>query len=745
MLSNNLIQPWMQLVGPGSTKSSFIGAITSDPAVKALLAGTLIVRPLSYHTVGDAHHANSFFSRMAARSPGDFRNSATAFGIDFDPVDLADAPPRGNGTTASLLSNPGSLFSRNHNWPLAYDALYSFLFAIDELLRSGSAVSDIQGAALLEAVRRQQFNGMSQDVSFDSDMRGGDWAIENLLTTPTGFKSPQVGRYGDGILTWNNGATITWMTDGATPFDAAASGASSSSIISDRQLRCADGQVRRADNGSSCISCSPGSHANAQTWDSRADPTKETCVVCPQGSVAASYGASACLLCPTTHEAVSPGLSTCTPCSAGQTSDGQGGLCTPNPPDDTYQWVMVAVASAFGAFLTLFGIRRLRQMYLEHKRQQAEAAALITSQVQTAADAVKEFQAPCVLMKASDFVKQEALRPHEELRDKNLLLFVDTMAMLSDSVSDKCTVFFSHQWCGWSDPDPNRIQFPAMVAAIKMVAEREKRPLDQIYVWADWFSIPQACRPVQQLAIKSLPSLASSLQYFIVVAPETTHANTCVPCNQATYHKRCWCRAEMMSHWSKRGTTNMFYCSAAGLEPMAPSGITKEFLSAVHVFDGELTCCALGHQNGTVPCDREELVFPMLGLYSEIYARREEPQMKVVFDAIEPMVDSIYPNEFGYFSEKGGTVTKPLFGDLTVAMRRFVDARSQQNPVPVNLAKLRAGTTKDISLNNAGMKHGGSKHGSSSSLSLSSTKHGSTMSSVDVVSSVTPTPTPFSV
>ena len=61
------------------------------------------------------------------------------------------------------------------------------------------------------------------------------------------------------------------------------------------------------------------------------------------------------------------------------------------------------------------------------------------------ADAVKEFQAPCVLMKASDFVKQEALRPHEELRDKNLLLFVDTMAMLSDSVSDKCTVFFSHR------------------------------------------------------------------------------------------------------------------------------------------------------------------------------------------------------------------------------------------------------------------------------------------------------------
>ena len=237
---------------------------------------------------------------------------------------------------------------------------------------------------------------------------------------------------------------------------------------------------------SSCIGCSPGTYANQTTWEARTDPLKETCVPCPIGFISSLVAAAVCVPCPATSEASSPGLSECTMCPSGKSSDGVGGRCEPNPPDDTGKYVLIGVAAGLALVGSIVGIRRMIYLYKKYKRQEEEAAALITSQVKSAAESVSEFQAPCVLMKGSDFVQQNALRPHEELREEDLLVFVDTVETLEKFVEGRCTVFFSHQWCGWSDPDPNRIQFPAMVAAIKMVAEKEQCLLDTVYVWAEY-------------------------------------------------------------------------------------------------------------------------------------------------------------------------------------------------------------------------------------------------------------------
>lgn len=48
-------------------------------------------------------------------------------------------------------------------------------------------------------------------------------------------------------------------------------------------------------------------------------------------------------------------------------------------------------------------------------------------------------------------------------------------------------------------------------------------------------------------------------------------------CDRETYHQRTWCRAEVMSHWARRGTSTMFYASEQGLEPMAPGGSAEAF------------------------------------------------------------------------------------------------------------------------------------------------------------------------
>jgi len=162
-----------------------------------------------------------------------------------------------------------------------------------------------------------------------------------------------------------------------------------------------------------------------------------------------------------------------------------------------------------------------------------------------------------------------------------------------------------------------------MCRAILAIGEREGVAPDAIYVWVDWVSIPQRVKSVQQLSISSLPLFASLLHCFVVVTPEAMHHESRQRCDRSTFHSRCWCRAEVMSHWARRGAANMYYADEEGLQPMAPKGVAsvaeeEDFLSSIHVFEGELSCCALGHPGGR-PCDRELLVLPILGLYGQIY------------------------------------------------------------------------------------------------------------------------------
>jgi hypothetical protein len=127
----------------------------------------------------------------------------------------------------------------------------------------------------------------------------------------------------------------------------------------------------------------------------------------------------------------------------------------------------------------------------------------------------------------------------------------------------------------------------------------------------------------------------------------------------------------------------MFYASGEGLQPMAPSGPTDEFLEAIQVFHGDLTCCCRGHEGGA-PCDREFLMLPMLGLYQQIYANRHEERMKKIHDVIEPIISDVFPATFEYTSDFTGTITKPLFGGLIEALR----SKAQQDEVDKSCCQL---------------------------------------------------------
>ena len=156
--------------------------------------------------------------------------------------------------------------------------------------------------------------------------------------------------------------------------------------------------------------------------------------------------------------------------------------------------------------------------------------------------------------------------------------------------------------------------------------------------------------------------------------PEARHADSGEVCSRETYLKRAWCRAEILAFFVRRGPAFMYFLNSpdADLEPMLPSaeGLPENFLELVDVFHGEMTCCKMGHNNGTTPCDREKLVKPMMGLLVELYRdRHEDAAARTIWDAIEPNLQQLYPKTFDYACGPGGrTERRALFGDLVTAM-----------------------------------------------------------------------------
>ena len=56
---------------------------------------------------------------------------------------------------------------------------------------------------------------------------------------------------------------------------------------------------------------------------------------------------------------------------------------------------------------------------------------------------------------------------------------------------------------------------------------------------------------LQKLAIESLATFASTVRYFLVLAPDAIHTDTLKPCNQATYNRRGWVGGDAPSSASR--------------------------------------------------------------------------------------------------------------------------------------------------------------------------------------------------
>ena len=90
------------------------------------------------------------------------------------------------------------------------------------------------------------------------------------------------------------------------------------------------------------------------------------------------------------------------------------------------------------------------------------------------------------------------------------------------------------------------MHFKAIIDAVsalqsRLTEENDPKASLDFYIWLDYFSIPQANKTLQSLSISSLALYASMPDYFLVVAPPTTHVDTQCACDKETYLRRGWC------------------------------------------------------------------------------------------------------------------------------------------------------------------------------------------------------------
>jgi len=240
--------------------------------------------------------------------------------------------------------------------------------------------------------------------------------------------------------------------------------------------------------------------------------------------------------------------------------------------------------------------------------------------------------------------RHERIEAHQKLKQRGELVRWEDLPI------DAHIIFVSHEWVGWSHPDPHGIQLKTFLRVMKRLQcgdiervdmnpfhrilfkqnesttrDAWKEILETAYVWFDWGSMPQpsACPPgtsndeIDKLganlgkAVKSIPAYVEKSDFVAIVAPGCLHAHrrdrktnlrtkTCY----RTYRSRGWCVLEMFASYLSRYKTNpaLLITSKEG----KPEWMSHMEIQKLAVGTCDFTCCQRNHIFGdkTVPCDR---------------------------------------------------------------------------------------------------------------------------------------------
>jgi len=343
------------------------------------------------------------------------------------------------------------------------------------------------------------------------------------------------------------------------------------------------------------------------------------------------------------------------------------------PPHD---YSNLAIAAGVAVAMVLF----MLTVDYGKKRMQAAAAraarlAVLTKQIDDSVEGAGKFMFGMVLLKASDFLKHDKFVAYEKLRDANEVKLLDTIAAAHAFAIDKCIIFFSHQWLGWDEPDPNRVHYACMKRAVERVVDESATSLEQTWVWVDYSCMPQLNQTTLGLAVSDLSEVACLATFFVVVAPPTMHQDSRAKCDLISYQARGWCRLEQFSYVCTGKTGSMLVSTGGGEEAFQPyiSQPAEWKKQALWVLQGEYTCCSRSknHTVGDMLCDKDKLKPALLRMY-----------MKAICHLPPcPLREQLLERDFEILDAGS-------FDDFIVTLARKKFAQTQMSTMPTNLRRL---------------------------------------------------------
>ena len=277
--------------------------------------------------------------------------------------------------------------------------------------------------------------------------------------------------------------------------------------------------------------------------------------------------------------------------------------------DTTTTTIILAVFGALFGVLLIVGLWRLIKFMKAAVEGKRKHEAARRQRVKAAVKSAVTMQSACYLVKFDTFLEMKRLRNHEYAREKGYLKTIDNYDDLVELVSNEPVVFFSHQWLSWDDPDPDQLQYNEMVASCHALCKMKGFDINDLYIFLDYLSIPQANMNMRLAAINTLGVFSSLAQYFVVVAPDSVHKDTGKPVNKASYQRRGWCRLEQWGHMCKSGMENMYFYKDNELVSVDDSPEDKAadwFEESILVFEGDYTNSS----------NKDEMVDCVLGLYA---------------------------------------------------------------------------------------------------------------------------------
>eukprot|EP00930_Biecheleria_cincta_P082512 TRINITY_DN72232_c0_g1_i1.p1 TRINITY_DN72232_c0_g1~~TRINITY_DN72232_c0_g1_i1.p1 ORF type:complete len:658 (+),score=76.14 TRINITY_DN72232_c0_g1_i1:46-1974(+) len=232
---------------------------------------------------------------------------------------------------------------------------------------------------------------------------------------------------------------------------------------------------------------------------------------------------------------------------------------------------------------------------------------------------VNRLQFPMYVVPMEHFQQMTQAKPHQ------VLLAEGKLQEFSPNAGN--CIFVSHEWMGFSSPDPlfeqlavlkgaicNLLEGRAQVALdILYLLEAETIQVDRaeelnsapLFLWYDYFCSPQpdaqTADPNQsedfRRAAESIPAYVELSRFFFILAPHSRHSDLPVDLSYHTWKKRGWCRAERVARAiSSRASHMTIVRSATDLQ---------------HATAVDSYCSPVGQGHFTVEADRKRVAFAL--------------------------------------------------------------------------------------------------------------------------------------